>query len=84
MSNTTSSANVRIHESKLVDLLAQAMCHRIARDYDTLEDTRSNREILQDLIRRAKHGEGDLCKYLQEMLDGNTYEIANTYMICIP
>ena len=58
-----------------------ATCRRLARDYDMLDDIRSNSEIFQDLVRRAKYGDGDLLKYLQEMIDGNTHEI---YVVEVP
>jgi len=77
----TIAVNVRFEEDVLVGLLAQAMSKRISRDYDTLDDIRTNREILQDLVRRAKTGDGDLLKYLQEMLDGDQHELAGAYHV---
>lgn len=81
---TDNEVTIRLSEKTLVDLLAYAIAARISRDYDTLDDLRTAREMLADLVRTNQSGNRDLTKYLAEMLNGETHEISDSHLVTIP
>lgn len=73
-----SKAHITIDEKTLAHLLADAISRRIARDFDTRDDNRTNKEILIDIINGVN--EINLKKYLMEILNSDTRELYHIHI----
>jgi hypothetical protein len=80
----SASATITLPEAVLAELMKEAIIRRIERDYDMYSDRRTNDEVLKDLVQKSTNGNGDLLKYIHEMLRGDTHGIFGQFTIEIP